>query len=272
MKGLPCPCPALPHFWQPGSRFMAESSRTQAPGKGPLLSIQLLRAQYEGLRRQQRAQSHLVVLPKDLFQEEVRSQGSESKRWSNPSPASSNREGQVKRGGNMPTLAESMVNAVWINKERRPSLSLEEVGPEAEGMLEEADQGSLRAPESPWHTHLEVHCLAQTFHQETSHQVKHKDKFTGSEQRLPQEGDPGLLEDSEMTQHETMIPEAAQHGGQVGDPQTKEVGSSLNTGAQRPPSITNLHRSGKPAHYPFPQRKTPRISQAARNLGLYGPA
>ncbi|XP_006214860.1 uncharacterized protein C9orf152 homolog [Vicugna pacos] len=239
MKGLPCPCPALPHFWQPGSRFMAESSRTQAPGKGPLLSIQLLRAQYEGLRRQQRAQSHLVVLPK---------------------------------GGNMPTLAESMVNAVWINKERRPSLSLEEVGPEAEGMLEEADQGSLRAPESPWHTHLEVHCLAQTFHQETSHQVKHKDKFTGSEQRLPQEGDPGLLEDSEMTQHETMIPEAAQHGGQVGDPQTKEVGSSLNTGAQRPPSITNLHRSGKPAHYPFPQRKTPRISQAARNLGLYGPA
>ncbi|EPY85859.1 hypothetical protein CB1_000346004 [Camelus ferus] len=139
MKGLPCPCPALPHFWQPGSRFMAESSRTQAPGKGPLLSVQLLRAQYEGLRRQQRAQSHLVVLPK---------------------------------GGNMPALAESMINAVWINKERRPSLSLEEVGPEAEGMLEEADQVSLRAPESPWHTQLEVHCLAQTFHQETSHQSR----------------------------------------------------------------------------------------------------
>ncbi|XP_006178232.1 uncharacterized protein C9orf152 homolog isoform X2 [Camelus ferus] len=239
MKGLPCPCPALPHFWQPGSRFMAESSRTQAPGKGPLLSVQLLRAQYEGLRRQQRAQSHLVVLPK---------------------------------GGNMPALAESMINAVWINKERRPSLSLEEVGPEAEGMLEEADQVSLRAPESPWHTQLEVHCLAQTFHQETSHQVKHKDKFTGSEQSLPQEGDPGLLEENEVTPQETMIPEAAQHGGQVGDPQTKAVGSSLNTGAQCPPSIKNPHRSGKPAHYPFPQRKTPRISQAARNLGLYGPA
>ncbi|KAB1279982.1 Uncharacterized protein Cadr_000016008 [Camelus dromedarius] len=239
MKGLPCPCPALPHFWQPGSRFMAESSRTQAPGKGPLLSVQLLRAQYEGLRRQQRAQSHLVVLPK---------------------------------GGNMPALAESMVNAVWINKERRPSLSLEEVGPEAEGMLEEADQVSLRAPESPWHTQLEVHCLAQTFHQETSHQVKHKDKFTGSEQSLPQEGDPGLLEENKVTPQETMIPEAAQHGGQVGDPQTKAVGSSLNTGVQCPPSIKNPHRSGKPAHYPFPQRKTPRISQAARNLGLYGPA
>lgn len=43
---------------------MAEGSRTQAPGKGPLLSVQLLRAQYEGLRRQQKAQAHVVVLPK----------------------------------------------------------------------------------------------------------------------------------------------------------------------------------------------------------------
>lgn len=64
MEGLPCPCPALPHFWQLGSRFMAEGSRTQAPGKGPPLSIHFLRAQYEGLKRQQRTQAHLLVLPK----------------------------------------------------------------------------------------------------------------------------------------------------------------------------------------------------------------
>lgn len=64
MKGLPCPCPALPHFWQLGSYYMAEGSRPQAPQKGPLLNIQLLRAQYEGLRRKQRAQAHVVVLPK----------------------------------------------------------------------------------------------------------------------------------------------------------------------------------------------------------------
>lgn len=62
MKGLPCP--ALPHCWQLGSCFMAEGSGTQAPGKEPPLSIQVLRARYEGLRRQQRAQAHLVVLPK----------------------------------------------------------------------------------------------------------------------------------------------------------------------------------------------------------------
>lgn len=239
MKGLPCPCPALPHFWQLGSHFMAEGSGTQAPGKGPLLSVQLLRAQYEGLRRQQKAQAHVVVLPK---------------------------------GGNIPAPAESVVSAVWINKERRHSLSLEEADLEPEGMLEETDRGSLWTPESPWHTHLEMYRLVQTFRQETSHQVKHKDKFVGPEQRLPQEGDSGLSEDSQMTQQGIRMPEAAQPEGQVGDTQTEARGSSLNIGTQRPLSIKNPHRSGKPAHYPFPRKKTPRISQAARNLGLYGPA
>uniref|UniRef100_A0A8C3YQU5 Chromosome 9 open reading frame 152 n=1 Tax=Catagonus wagneri TaxID=51154 RepID=A0A8C3YQU5_9CETA len=239
MKGLPCPCPALPRFWQLGSRFMAEGSGTQAPGKGPLLSVQLLRAQYEGLRRQQRAQARVVVLP---------------------------------RGGNIPAPAESVVSAVWINKERRHSLSLEEADAEAEGMLEEADRGCLRTPESPWHTHLEMYRLVQTFHQETSHQVKHKEQFMGPEQTLPQEGDSGLSEDSQMTQQGIVTPEAAQHKGQVGNTQTEARGSGLKVGTQCPLSIKNPHRSGKPAHYPFPQRKTPRISQAARNLGLYGPS
>lgn len=167
----------------------------------------------------------------------------------------------------MPAPAEAMVSAVWINKERRHSLSLEEADPEAEEMLEEADRGCFQAPESPWHTHLEMHRSVQTFHQETSHQVKHKDKFMGAEQRLP-----GLFEDTQMTQQGSTIPEAAQDECQVGDTQTKAVGSGLNIGAQGPPPIKKPHRSGRPAHYPFPQRKTPRISQAARNLGLYGPA
>ncbi|KAM5260153.1 uncharacterized protein C9orf152 homolog [Hipposideros larvatus] len=239
MKGLPCQCFCPAHFWQVGSRFMADSSRTQAPGKGPPLSIPLLRAQYEGLRQQQRAQAHLVVLPK---------------------------------GGNAPAPAESMVSAVWINKERRHSLSLDKVDPKATGMPEEADRGCLQAPESPWHTHLQMHCLIQTFHQEAGRQVKHKGKLMGPEQRLLQKGDPGLFENKRMTQQETRIPEAAQHGCQVTNTQTKAVGSGLNIGIQCPSSTKSPHRSGKPAHYPFPQRKTPRISQAARNLGLYGPS
>ncbi|XP_032020728.1 uncharacterized protein C9orf152 homolog [Hylobates moloch] len=239
MEGLPCPCPALPHFWQLGSHFMAEGSRTQAPGKGPPLSIQFLRAQYEGLKRQQRTQAQLLVLPK---------------------------------GGNTPAPAESMVNAVWINKERRSSLSLEEADSEVEGRLEEAAQGCLQAPESPWHTHLEMHRLVQTFPQDTSHQVHHRGKLVGSDQRLPPEGGAHLFETNQMTQQGTGIPEAAQLPCQVGNTQTKAVESGLKFSTQCPLSIKNPHRSGKPAYYPFPRRKTPRISQAARNLGLYGSA
>ncbi|XP_039095700.1 uncharacterized protein C9orf152 homolog [Hyaena hyaena] len=239
MKGLPCPCPALPHLWRLGSCFMAEGSGTPAPGTGPLVSTQLLRAQYEGLRRQQRAQAHLVVLPK---------------------------------GGCTSASAKSMVSAVWINKERRCSLSLEDTDPEAETTLEEADRGCLQVPKSPWHTHLETYRWVQTFHQETGFQVKHKGKLVGPKQRPPQEADPGLFENNQMAQQGTTILETAQRECPEGSAQTKAVGSGFNIGIQCPPSIKNPHRSGKPAHYPFPQRKTPRISQTARNLGLYGPA
>ncbi|KAF6123346.1 hypothetical protein HJG60_001909 [Phyllostomus discolor] len=240
MKGLPYPslCPA--HFWELGSCFMTDSSNTQALGKGPPLSIQLLRAQYEGLRQQQRTQAHLVVLP---------------------------------IGGNTPAPAESMVSAVWINKERRHSLFLDQADPEAAGMREEDEGGYPQVLGAPWRTHLQMHCSVQAFPQETSHHIKHKGKFTGSGQRLPQQRDPGLLENKQMTQQDTTTPEAAPpHEGQVGETQTQAVGSGLSNGIRGPSSIRNPHRSGTPAHYPFPQRKTPRISQAARNLGLYGPA
>lgn len=64
MKGLACPCPALPKFLELGTCLMAEGSRTQARGQGPPVNIQFLRAQYEGLRKQQRTQAHLMVFPK----------------------------------------------------------------------------------------------------------------------------------------------------------------------------------------------------------------
>ncbi|XP_003785428.1 uncharacterized protein C9orf152 homolog [Otolemur garnettii] len=239
MKGLSCPCPALPDFGQLGSRFMAEGSRTQAPGQGPPVSIQLLRAQYEGLRRQQRAQAHLVLLPK---------------------------------GGNMPAPTDPMVSAIWINREGRRSLSQEEAAPVAEEPVEEDDRHCLEALESPWHTHLEMHRLVHAVPQGTTHQGKHRGKLVGSDQRLPLEGEAHLSENNWITQHRTPISEAAPRQCQVGNTHTKAAESGLKFSIRCPPSVKHPHRSGKPAHYPFPQRKTPRISQAARNLGLYGPA
>ncbi|XP_048194768.1 uncharacterized protein C9orf152 homolog [Perognathus longimembris pacificus] len=232
MKGLACPCPGLPHFWQLRAPFMAESSATQAPGQGPSVSIQFLRAQYEGLRRQQRTQAHLMVLPK----------------------------------GGSSSPAESMISAVWINKERS-SLPPEDTEPGLDGMPEETDGSCLQAPESLWHTHLEMHRVVQTSHQETNHQLMPNNQLVAAIQSLPSEGDPHSCEN-----HQKAQPEAAQCQGHVVSTQTKAMESNVKASIQCPPFTTNPHRPGKPAHYPFPQRKTPRISQAARNLGLYGPA
>nr|XP_048276654.1 uncharacterized protein C9orf152 homolog [Myodes glareolus] len=238
MKGLACPCPALPNFLELGACLMAEGSRTQASGQGPPINVQLLRAQYEGLRRQQRTQAHLMVFPKE---------------------------------GTMLTPAESMTSAVWINKERKSSLSPEETDSEVEGMLEDMDRSCHQAPETPWHTYLEMHRLVQTLHQETGHQGNPKGYPVESEPRLSPEGDPHVLENHQKTQQETEIAEAAQCQSQEGCGPLQAAGSGLPGGIQCLSSTKNLHRSGKPTHYPFPQRKLPRISQAARNLGLYGP-
>lgn len=173
--------------------------------------------------------------------------------------------------GAMLTPAESMTSAVWINKERKSSLSPDETDSEVEGTLEEVDRSCHQAPETPWHTYLEMHRLAQTLHVEASHQGNRKGSLAESEPRLSPEGDPDVLENNHKTQQETKIPEVAQCQGQEGSIPLQAAGSSLQASVQHLPSTKNWHRSGKPAHYPFPQRKHPRISQAARNLGLYGP-
>lgn len=173
--------------------------------------------------------------------------------------------------GTMLTPAESMTSAVWINKERKSSLSPEETDSEVEGTLEDMDRSCHQAPETPWHTYLEMHRLVQTLHQETGHEGNPKGYPAESEPRLSPEGDPHVLENHQKTQQETEITEAAQCQSQEGCGPLQAAGSGLPAGIQCLSSTKNLHRSGKPTHYPFPQRKLPRISQAARNLGLYGP-
>lgn len=173
--------------------------------------------------------------------------------------------------GTMLTPAESMTSAIWINKERKSSLSPDETDSEVEGTLEDVDRSYHQAPETPWHTYLEMHRLVQTLHLETSHQGNPKGYPAESEPRLSPEGDPNVLENHQKSQPETEIAEAAQCQSQEGCGPLQAAGSGLQAGIQCLSSAKNLHRSGRPTHYPFPQRKLPRISQAARNLGLYGP-
>lgn len=169
--------------------------------------------------------------------------------------------------GTLPTPAESMTSAVWINKERRSSLSPEETDSEAEGMLEDVDRSCHQAPETPWHIYLELHRLVQTFHLETDRQGNPKGHLAEPEPRFSPEGDTDVLKNNQKTQQEVKIPEGAQCQSLEGCAPLQAAGSR----AQCVSSTKSVHRPGKPAYYPFPQRKPPRISQAARNLGLYGP-
>lgn len=168
--------------------------------------------------------------------------------------------------GTVPIPAKAMTSAVWINKERRSSLSPEETDSEAEGMWEEVDRGFHQPSETPWHTYLELHRLLQTFHLEAGHQGKPKGYLVEPEARFPPEGDTDCLKNNQKTQQEMKTPEEARCQSQEGCAPLQVAGSSVHCLS----STKNL-RSGKAAYYPFPQRKPPRISQAARNLGLYGP-
>lgn len=169
--------------------------------------------------------------------------------------------------GTMATPAESMTSAVWINKERRSSLSPEETDSEAEGMLEEVDRSCHQASETAWHTYLELHRLVQTFHLDADRQGNPKRYLVEPEPRFSPERDTEVPKNDQKTQQEINIAEVAPCQSQEGCAPLQATGS----GAQCLSSTKNPHRSGKPAYYPFPQRKPPRISQAARNLGLYGP-
>lgn len=142
----------------------------------------------------------------------------------------------------------------------------EETDSEAEGMWEEVDRGFHQPSETPWHTYLELHRLLQTFHLEAGHQGKPKGYLVEPEARFPPEGDTDCLKNNQKTQQEMKTPEEARCQSQEGCAPLQVAGSSVHCLS----STKNL-RSGKAAYYPFPQRKPPRISQAARNLGLYGP-
>lgn len=172
----------------------------------------------------------------------------------------------------MPAPTESMINAVWINKERKSSLSPDETDSEVEEPLEEVGRSCPQTLECPWYTHLEMYRSVQSAHQEASHRMQSKDQLVGSEQRLPPDGDPHLWGNHQKAQQETQIPETTECQSHTSSPQTKTTDSSFKAGVPGLPPMRNGYRAGKPVHYPFPQRKAPRISQTARNLGLYGPA
>ncbi|XP_050748234.1 uncharacterized protein C9orf152 homolog [Gymnogyps californianus] len=221
------------------------SDRDKQPTK---MDVSLLEEQYDHIKQKQKLQSHIIVF---------------------------------KTGEHESVLPEPMVNAVLINKKVRRSKSFTERVPVRNVRLE---MTSIQ-DNSPWRTHLGIHRLVQAPCQGATWDLSHCKNRPCSfdNQRLISKGNDTL-------QHKEL--EGASEVStlnQLGRSSTlnsfsKENGSNISSTCQKPPLKsatsavwTHQHISStkcmpacnKLNFYPFPNKKGPRISEAARRLGLY---
>ncbi|XP_062423639.1 uncharacterized protein C9orf152 homolog isoform X2 [Rhea pennata] len=147
--------------------------------------------------------------------------------------------------------------------------------------LELTSDGNLQ-DSSLWRTHLGIHRLAQASRREVSWDLSQCKNGPGSfdnHRLIPKEN--GTLQHTDL---ETVSEQPTLN--QLGSSSTlngfsKENSSNISGICQKSPCEsaiwTHQHTSStkcmpacnKLSFYPFPQKKTPRISEAARRLGLY---
>ncbi|MGH0149974.1 UNVERIFIED_CONTAM: hypothetical protein FKN15_024532 [Acipenser sinensis] len=147
--------------------------------------------------------------------------------------------------------------------------------------------GNLQDYESPWHTHLGIYRNTQTEHRNTETAEESAKTMDSGEPPSPT-ADPSLTKDISLSCQQ-LLEEQAEDTSEVasqsdvpdhtsncclGDSLThrprKLSTPVIQTGQQslvayKPPSSTKL------LCYPFPQKKCPKKSEAARRLGLYAP-
>ncbi|KAM6422267.1 uncharacterized protein C9orf152 homolog [Rhynochetos jubatus] len=224
------------------------SDRDKQPTK---MDVSLLEKQYDHIKQKQKLQSHIIVF---------------------------------KTGEHESLLPESTVNSVLINKKVRRSKSFTEAVPVRKVSLEMTSSGNV-LDNSPWRTHLGIHRLAQAPCQGVPWDPSHcKNRPCGFDnQRLISKGN------SPMQHKELEGASELSALSQLGSSSTlngfsKENGSNASGTCQQPSLTsataalwTHQHSSStkcmpacnKLNFYPFPNKKGPRISEAARRLGLY---
>lgn len=181
-------------------------------------------------------------------------------------------------------LPESMVNAVLINKKVRRSKSFTECVPVRKVRLEMTSSGNIQ-DNSPWRTHLGIHRLVQAPRQGVTWDLSHCKNRPCSfdNQRLISKGN-GTLQPKELEGASELSALSQLGSSSVLNSFSEENGSNISSTCQKPPLKsatsavwTHQHISStkcmpvcnKLNFYPFPNKKGPRISEAARRLGLY---
>lgn len=183
-----------------------------------------------------------------------------------------------------PILPESMVSAVLINKAVRRSKSFTEPAPVREVSLELGSSGSAQ-DSSLWRAHLGIHRLAQTPSPGVTwdpSQCKSRPycfdnqrlipKGNGTLQHMELEGACALATCSQLGSSSTLNGYSKENGSEIPStcqkPPPKSATSAVWT-HQHIPSTKCTPACNKLNFYPFPSKKRPRISEAARKLGLY---
>ncbi|XP_027504310.1 uncharacterized protein C9orf152 homolog [Corapipo altera] len=189
-----------------------------------------------------------------------------------------------KTGERESVLPESMVNAVLINKKVRRSKSRTGDVPVKKVTTETTNGGNLEG-DLLWHIHLGTHRLGQTPGRGVSWDLSHHKNrpWSFDNQRLISKGS-GTPQPKELGGESELSALSQLGSSSLLRSFSEENGCNISSSCQKPPLKsatsavwTHQHVSStkcmpacnKLNFYPFPNKKGPRISEAARKLGLY---
>ncbi|KAM4028973.1 uncharacterized protein C9orf152 homolog [Anomaloglossus baeobatrachus] len=200
------------------------------------MDIHRLEEQYNGIKQKQKKRTHIIVF---------------------------------KSGDNELILKEPDVNTVQVNERVRKHKAFKDQIPVKEVTLELSDKNYLKDRNGTWHAHLNIHRMVQLT-SPPALQTSTPDKSVLFDRLLSSESEP--LNDPAPS---TKILEMKELNGDHHSVSSVRRRSSLKNPIPASWSQYSFPTS-KPAsptekllYYPFPQKKNPRISEAARKLGLY---
>ncbi|XP_033021630.1 uncharacterized protein C9orf152 homolog isoform X1 [Lacerta agilis] len=221
---------------------LSKQRASDCSGQPTKMDVSMLEEQYDCLKQKQKLQTHIIVF---------------------------------KTGENETISGESMVSAVLINKKMRKAKAFKEHAPVREVSLELPCSENIQES-SPWRIHLEIHRLAHGEHQEvplgavqkSNEQVSADSEILSQKERVMtceellkgSEQSAGILSEQENLSPAETTDSSYSHLTSVTSPAWTHTQISVSKLAPT---------SSKLPYYPFPQKKTHKISEAARRLGLY---
>ncbi|CAI5789110.1 Hypothetical predicted protein [Podarcis lilfordi] len=254
MKEMVCFCLILSFLWEQmvkaykymGGIFLvthlSKQRASDCSGQPTKMDVSMLEEQYDSLKQKQKLQTHIIVF---------------------------------KTGENETVPGESMVSAVLINKKMRKAKAFKECAPVKEVSLELPCSENIQ-DSSPWRIHLEIHRLAHGEHQEVPLGAVQKNN-----EQVSADSEILSLKERVMTSEE-LLKGSEQSAGILSEQENSSPAETTDSSYSHLTSVTSpawthaqisvsklAPTSNKLPYYPFPQKKTHKISEAARRLGLY---